>query len=130
MAVLTNQEPNQWVLMRRIGKQEIVENGQNGSERSSSKTLVQWLVATLFIALLGGAQGVALCNIDSSQLQLCRAAASGQNPPPPNAQCCAVIRQANLPCLCKYKSVLPIYGINPQKALALPPKCGLQSPKC
>ena len=94
----------------------------------SGKTLVQWLVATLLIALLGGAQAVVLCNIDSSQLNLCRAAVTGQNPPPPDEKCCAVIRQANLPCLCRYKSILPLIGIKPEKALALPGKCGLQSP--
>ncbi|KAH1155164.1 hypothetical protein AAZX31_18G173900 [Glycine max] len=96
--------------------------------QSSGKTLVQWLVAALLIALLGGAQAVAICNIDSSQLNLCRAAVTGQNPPPPDEKCCAVIRQANLRCLCSYKSILPSFGINPKNALALPGKCGLQSP--
>lgn len=96
----------------------------------SGKNVVQWLVAALLIALLGGAQGVVLCNIDSSQLNLCRAAVTGQNPPQPDQKCCAVIRQANLPCLCRYKSILPSIGINPKNALALPGKCGLQSPNC
>ena len=96
--------------------------------QSSCKTLVQWLVAALLIALLGGAQAVAICNIDSSQLNLCRAAVTGQNPPPPDEKCCAVVRQANLRCLCSYKSTLPSFGINPKNALALPGKCGLQWP--
>ncbi|KAL2336499.1 hypothetical protein Fmac_010945 [Flemingia macrophylla] len=100
------------------------------AQSSGNKALVQWLVATLLIALLGGAKGVELCNIDSSQLNLCRTAVTGRNPPPPDEKCCAVIRQANMPCLCKYKSLLPAYGINPKNALALPSKCGLQSPNC
>lgn len=96
--------------------------------QTSGNTLVQWLVAALLIALLGGAQAVVLCNIDSTKLNVCRAAVTGQNPPPPDAKCCAVIRQANLPCLCRYKSLLPAVGINPTKALALPSKCGLKTP--
>ncbi|WVZ06656.1 hypothetical protein V8G54_020002 [Vigna mungo] len=96
--------------------------------KGSGKTLVQWLVAGLFIALLGGAQAVVLCNIDSDKLNLCRAAVTGRNPPPPDEKCCGVIRQANLPCLCSYKSILPALGINSKNALALPGKCGLQKP--
>ena len=90
--------------------------------QSSGKKLVEWLVAALlFIALLSGsAHAVAICNIDSSQLNLCRAAVT--------EKCCAVIRQANLRCLCSYKSILPSFGINPKNALALPAKCGLQLP--
>ncbi|QCE11826.1 hypothetical protein DEO72_LG10g3063 [Vigna unguiculata] len=96
--------------------------------QASGKTLVQWLVAGLLIALLGVAQAVELCNIDSDKLNLCRAAVSGRNPPPPDEKCCGVIRQANLPCLCSYKSILPALGINSKNALALPGKCGLQKP--
>ncbi|KAK7373830.1 hypothetical protein VNO80_07250 [Phaseolus coccineus] len=96
--------------------------------QASGRILVQWLVAGLFIALLGGAQAIVLCNIDSGKLNLCRAAVTGKNPPPPDEQCCGVIRQANLPCLCSYKSMLPLLGINAKKALALPGKCGLQAP--
>ncbi|KAJ1392514.1 Bifunctional inhibitor/plant lipid transfer protein/seed storage helical domain [Sesbania bispinosa] len=95
---------------------------------SSGKALVQWLVAALLIALLSGAQAFSLCNIDSSQLNLCRAAVTGQSPPPPDEKCCGVVRHANLPCLCKYKSILPSLGINPTNAFALPSKCGLQTP--
>ncbi|XP_057441078.1 putative lipid-transfer protein DIR1 [Lotus japonicus] len=96
--------------------------------QSSGKALVQWLAAALFIALLGGAQAVALCNIDTSQLKSCRAAATGEHPPPPDKNCCDVVRQANLPCLCKYKSALPSFGINPTQALKLPSECGLSTP--
>lgn len=98
------------------------------AQSSGSKALVQWVVAALLIALLGGAQAVVLCNIDSNQLNLCRAAVTGQNPPPPDGKCCGVIRHANLPCLCRYKSILPSLGINPTNALALPRKCGLKTP--
>ncbi|KAK7316811.1 hypothetical protein RJT34_00539 [Clitoria ternatea] len=92
-------------------------------------SLVQWLVAALFIAMLGGgAKAAALCDIDSTKLSLCYAAVTGNHPPKPNEKCCAVVRHANLPCLCSYKSILPSVGINPTNALALPGKCGLETP--
>ena len=96
--------------------------------QTSGNTLVKWLVAALLIALLGGAQAVVLCNINTDKLNLCRAAVTGKYPPPPDEKCCAVIRSANLPCLCRYKSVLPALGINPTNALALPGKCGMKTP--
>ncbi|KAK7276903.1 hypothetical protein RIF29_18051 [Crotalaria pallida] len=95
---------------------------------TSCNTLVQWLVAVFLIALLGGAQAVVICDIDSNKLNVCRAAVTGRYPPPPDETCCAVIRKANLPCLCSYKSVLPAFGINPTNAMALPGKCGLKTP--
>ncbi|KAE9584116.1 putative bifunctional inhibitor/plant lipid transfer protein/seed storage helical [Lupinus albus] len=95
---------------------------------SSDNMLVQWLVIAMVITMLYDAQGVVFCNIDSNNINVCRAAVTGQHPPPPNRKCCALVRQANLPCLCSYKSVLPSIGINPKNALALPAKCGLRTP--
>ncbi|XP_054795172.1 putative lipid-transfer protein DIR1 [Prosopis cineraria] len=37
-------------------------------------------------------------------------------------------RHADLACLCKYKSVLPALGIDPNKTIALPAKCGVTAP--
>ncbi|XP_028758477.1 putative lipid-transfer protein DIR1 [Neltuma alba] len=91
------------------------------------------LLAAILMAmgmLGGGAEGVVLCNTDSTKLNLCRAAVTGRNPPPPTQACCAVVRHANLPCLCKYRSVLPSLGIDPKNVFALPSKCGLRSPQC
>ncbi|XP_027341112.1 putative lipid-transfer protein DIR1 [Abrus precatorius] len=97
-----------------------------------SNFLVKWLVTALLIALLSGAKGAAICNIESTKLSLCYAAVTGKYPPKPTEKCCAVIRHANLPCLCRYKSVLPAVGINPTNALALPSRCGLKKtpPEC
>ncbi|KAE9598998.1 putative bifunctional inhibitor/plant lipid transfer protein/seed storage helical [Lupinus albus] len=53
---------------------------------------------------------------------------TGKHPRPPNGKCCALVRQANLACLCSYKSLLPSIGINPTNALALPAKCSLRTP--
>lgn len=95
----------------------------------SGKALVQWLVAALLIVMLGGAQAVVLCNIETTKLNACRAAITGKYPPPPTKKCCVIVRQANLPCLCSYKSLLPAAGIDPKNALALPGKCGLRIPR-
>ncbi|KAK7299995.1 hypothetical protein RJT34_10826 [Clitoria ternatea] len=86
------------------------------------------LATVLVLLLIDGGEGFEICNIDSSQLNLCRVAVTGPNPPPPDQKCCEVIRQANLPCLCQYKSLLPSIGIDPKNAFALPPKCGINNP--
>ncbi|XP_054796711.1 putative lipid-transfer protein DIR1 [Prosopis cineraria] len=96
------------------------------------RSIVQCVVTVaifLVIGLLGGgAEGVVLCNTDTTKLSLCRPAVTGQHPPPPTEACCAVARHADAACLCKYKSVLPALGIDPQKAIALSAKCGLTTP--
>ncbi|XP_028758498.1 putative lipid-transfer protein DIR1 [Neltuma alba] len=86
------------------------------------------LLVVVIGLLSGGAEGVVLCNTDTTKLSLCRPAATGQSPPPPTEACCAVVRHADLACLCKYKSVLPALGIDTKKALALPAKCGRTVP--
>ncbi|XP_021906109.1 putative lipid-transfer protein DIR1 [Carica papaya] len=98
---------------------------------TSSKVLVWWVVTALVLvmALMGAARGATgLCSIDPNKLDLCRAAVTGESPPPPTRQCCRVVRKADLPCLCSYKSVLPAFGINPTNAFALPAKCGIKTP--
>ncbi|KAK7387135.1 hypothetical protein VNO78_27663 [Psophocarpus tetragonolobus] len=96
--------------------------------QNSCNALVQWLVVALLIAMLGGAKAAVLCDIDSGELNLCYHAVAGNHPPKPNKKCCAVVKHANLPCLCSYKSILPALGIKPINALALPSKCALKTP--
>ncbi|KAG2394716.1 uncharacterized protein HKW66_Vig0079090 [Vigna angularis] len=95
---------------------------------TSGNVQVQWLLATLLIAMLGGAKAIALCDTESSKLSACYAAVTGQHPPKPSEKCCDVVKHSNLPCLCGYKSILPAFGFNPINALALPRKCGLKTP--
>ncbi|KAI9108503.1 hypothetical protein K1719_020387 [Acacia pycnantha] len=94
--------------------------------------LVHCLVATAILVVIGllggGAEGVVLCNTDTTKLSLCRPAVTGQHPPRPTEACCAVLRHADLACLCKYKSVLPALGIDPKKAVSLPTQCGRSTP--
>ncbi|CAN1189322.1 Putative lipid-transfer protein DIR1 [Linum perenne] len=68
------------------------------------------------------------CNVDPSRLIVCRSAVTGKHPPPPTTECCRLMRRANLPCLCKFKSFLPAFGIDPSSAMSLPKKCGLNPP--
>ncbi|MED6135293.1 hypothetical protein PIB30_045043 [Stylosanthes scabra] len=99
---------------------------------TGGNAMMKWLVAALVIALLGGevAQAVVICKIETDNLSVCRAAVTGNHPPPPNNKCCKLIRGADIPCLCNYKSALPALGINPANALALPGKCGMRKPPC
>ncbi|KAK7269811.1 hypothetical protein RIF29_22561 [Crotalaria pallida] len=98
------------------------------AQSSGNNVLLLWLVAALLISLLVGAKATVICNIDSTKLDLCLSAVTGTHPPKPDKKCCAVISDADLPCLCGYKSVLPALGIDPTHALALPGKCGLKTP--
>ncbi|KAK7396331.1 hypothetical protein VNO78_17251 [Psophocarpus tetragonolobus] len=97
-------------------------------ERNSSNALVQWLVAALLIVVLDGAKASVLCDIDSGELNLCYNVVTGNHPPKPNRKCCEVVKHANLPSLCSYKSILPVLGINLINVMALPSKCGLKTP--
>lgn len=97
-------------------------------EQMGGKVCVQWVVAVFFLVLVGGGSAIILCNIDSNQLNYCLPAVRTSSPPPPTETCCNVVQQANLPCLCSYLSVLPVFGIDPVAAVALPSKCGMETP--
>ncbi|KAK7299990.1 hypothetical protein RJT34_10821 [Clitoria ternatea] len=88
------------------------------------------IVVLLIGTWLGSGEGANICNVDSSELEACRPAVTGDNPPPPNEQCCTALHQVNLPCLCQYKSKLPSLRIDPKEALALPAKCVNHLTKC
>ncbi|CAI8596666.1 unnamed protein product [Vicia faba] len=91
--------------------------------------ILNWLVfVALLITLFGGAKAIVICDIDTNKLGSCNAAMTGKNPPKPSAKCCAVIKKGKLICICGYKYLLPTFGINPTKALALLKKCGLKIP--
>ncbi|PON38710.1 Bifunctional inhibitor/plant lipid transfer protein/seed storage helical domain containing protein [Parasponia andersonii] len=93
---------------------------------NGDKVVVQWiLLAICLIALLGRGSAITLCNIDSKQLTVCLPALSGKSL---DENCCALVHQANLPCLCKYKAALPAFGFDPERAMELPQKCGLKTP--
>ncbi|KAH7546815.1 putative lipid-transfer protein DIR1 [Ziziphus jujuba] len=99
--------------------------------RTGGKVLVVHCLmrAVLFTSLLCGGSPITFCNIDTNQLNDCLPAVRGMSPPPPTQNCCDVIHQAYLPCLCSYLPVLPMFGIDPVSAVALPNKCGLETPR-
>ncbi|XP_030441373.1 putative lipid-transfer protein DIR1 [Syzygium oleosum] len=99
--------------------------------RSSGKSLVLGLALVLLVAMAGGAKATTVCNIPTDKLASCLPAVTGDHPTPPTEQCCKAISKADMQCLCRYRSVLPNFGINPANAMALPEKCGLKAPpKC
>lgn len=77
----------------------------------------------LIFSVLGGSLAVLLCNIETSELKLCHDAITGENPPSPDMKCCDVVHRCSLTCLCDYKFELPLFGINPANAMALPVVC-------
>lgn len=96
---------------------------------ASKKLLVQCLVATLLlIAVVEGANEPNICNIPLNRLEQCLPAVTGKNPPPPTKECCSLIKQADLTCLCNYKGALPALDIEPSRAFALPRKCKSNHP--
>ncbi|KAG6555984.1 hypothetical protein Mapa_001924 [Marchantia paleacea] len=65
-------------------------------------------------------------------LMPCLKAVIGSKPPAPDAECCKVVRKANLDCLCDaFTSAKPPPGFKPNisAALALPKKCKRSIPK-
>ncbi|KAK6916535.1 Bifunctional inhibitor/plant lipid transfer protein/seed storage helical domain [Dillenia turbinata] len=74
---------------------------------------------------LANAEGI--CRMTREGLTSCMPCVSGDNPPPPSPACCAALANADLKCLCYYKTsnLLPAFGINPDAAMELPTKCNL-----
>ncbi|XP_021287900.1 putative lipid-transfer protein DIR1 [Herrania umbratica] len=96
---------------------------------AGERLLVHCLAVMLLIALVEGATNEpTICNIALTKLKLCRPAVTGKYPPPPTKECCSLMKQANLTCLCKFKEALPAFEIDPARAFALPKKCNLRTP--
>ncbi|CAA7021103.1 unnamed protein product [Microthlaspi erraticum] len=86
------------------------------------------LVIVLTVAIMvEETKSVRVCNIETNDLERCRPAVTGNNPPPPVNGCCVVLRAANLRCFCQFKSYATNNGIDPAKAKALIPKCGIRN---
>ncbi|XP_010545262.1 PREDICTED: putative lipid-transfer protein DIR1 [Tarenaya hassleriana] len=100
----------------------------------STRVFLQCLVMAMALTaiVVEEAYGIPICNIDTNDLGQCRAAVTGNQPPPPTGECCGVIKRSDLSCLCKYKSYLPAVGIDPSKATTLLSKCGISNapPAC
>ncbi|XP_057456371.1 putative lipid-transfer protein DIR1 [Lotus japonicus] len=98
---------------------------------ASKKMVVIMGMLLLATAMLANVQS--LCNMSNDGLKSCLPAVSGENPADPTLACCSAIANADLPCLCHYKSsgLLSFYGVDPDEAMDLPVKCKLmKSFKC
>uniref|UniRef100_A0A0D3GPQ2 Bifunctional inhibitor/plant lipid transfer protein/seed storage helical domain-containing protein n=1 Tax=Oryza barthii TaxID=65489 RepID=A0A0D3GPQ2_9ORYZ len=79
-------------------------------------------VALVLAASAGLAHGI--CNLSDAGLQACK----------PASECCDALAAADLPCLCRYKGSagarvwVRFYGIDLNRAMTLPGKCGLTLP--
>ncbi|CAA7021110.1 unnamed protein product [Microthlaspi erraticum] len=96
--------------------------------KNDTRILMQFAVlATVLTSaiLVKEATSLTVCQIDTNDMQKCRPAVTGNNPPPPVNECCVMVRAANLECFCRYKIYLPLLGINPSKVVALVAKCGV-----
>ncbi|XBI21094.1 putative lipid-transfer protein DIR1 [Aegilops tauschii subsp. strangulata] len=89
------------------------------------------LVALLVVAAASGAAGYHVCNVDTDSLvNNCRSyCAVGSNEASPSGACCGAVRGANFKCLCKYKGLLP-KGIDANRAMQIPAKCGYGAASC
>ncbi|KAK4748972.1 hypothetical protein SAY87_026421 [Trapa incisa] len=88
------------------------------------------MVAVIFNETLGTQT---ICNVLLSCLIACKPVATPPNPPPPTANCCSALSQADMGCLCSYKNsnILPSLEIDPNLAMQIPTKFNLpQSASC
>ncbi|CAN0891927.1 Putative lipid-transfer protein DIR1 [Linum grandiflorum] len=96
---------------------------------ANPKHLLPFFLCLLVMAADGSSRTPTTdCRVHPSELTICRPAVTGADPPQPTSECCKVVKNSNLACLCRFKDLLPAFGIDPPHALALPKKCGLQTP--
>ncbi|KAJ0111273.1 hypothetical protein Patl1_03112 [Pistacia atlantica] len=93
-----------------------------------SKTVV--FVVLMVVLLAESSRAMELCNIDDEGLTACKPSVMKPEPVAPSEECCKAVQGANLTCLCSYRTSpwLPAFGIDPDLALQLPPKCNLTPP--
>ncbi|XP_028765828.1 putative lipid-transfer protein DIR1 [Neltuma alba] len=91
------------------------------------KKVVVMVGLSLMVIGMNVASGEGLCRMTPEGLKACQPSVSGQNPPPPTKTCCSALSNADLQCLCRFKGsgFLSFYGIEPDKAMALPLRCNI-----
>ncbi|KFK27131.1 hypothetical protein AALP_AA8G338900 [Arabis alpina] len=101
--------------------------------KNNTRILMQFTaLAMLLIAsiMFKEAESIRLCKINTNDLEKCRPAVTGRNPPPPGPDCCALVKAADLVCACRYKGYLSSYGIDLTKAKAVIASCSARMPPC
>ncbi|KAL5700162.1 hypothetical protein ACHQM5_025643 [Ranunculus cassubicifolius] len=88
------------------------------------------LGAVFMVAMVGGATAMNICGINTDVASGCLPAIRSPTTAPTQA-CCECIRNADIPCLCKYTYLLRTLGIDPAIAMELPKKCNISPvPTC
>ncbi|KAF8095270.1 hypothetical protein N665_0338s0024 [Sinapis alba] len=103
--------------------------------KNNTNILTQFAILAMVLTsaiMVKEVTSLTICKIDLNDMQKCRPAITGNNPPPPVNECCVVVRSANLECFCRFKFYLPILRIDPSKVAALVAKCGVTTipPSC
>ncbi|XP_050229438.1 putative lipid-transfer protein DIR1 [Mercurialis annua] len=89
------------------------------------------MLAILVIAMVNIGEAIQVCNVDHFDLlSHCHPVATVTPAPTPTKECCDVVQRTDLPCLCKYKDMLPIFGVEYSRAYEVPSKCGITPPIC
>ncbi|OMO73796.1 hypothetical protein CCACVL1_17142 [Corchorus capsularis] len=93
------------------------------------------VVAAMVLGLAIGSKPIAadgqkvLCGMSKDGFKACEPCVSSANPnpPPPSQACCMALNDADLQCFCVFKNSrwLNAYGVDFDRALALPVQCGL-----
>ncbi|RLN33056.1 putative lipid-transfer protein DIR1 [Panicum miliaceum] len=94
------------------------------------------LLTILVVLAMSSEVAHGICNVSSDGIRACQPAAAVRNPTDqPSAACCAALAGADLPCLCRYKNsgaagawLRRFYGVDINRAMGLPGKCGLAMP--
>ncbi|GLT64808.1 hypothetical protein SLA2020_372780 [Shorea laevis] len=88
------------------------------------------MVIVLMTGMLKSSRAVSLCNMNQEGLDACKPSVKKVDPVDPSPACCDALKGADLKCLCSYRHsfMLPSLGIDPNHAMATPPKCGLTNP--
>ncbi|ESQ55579.1 hypothetical protein EUTSA_v10026641mg [Eutrema salsugineum] len=101
--------------------------------KNKTRILMQFAALAMVLTALmmvEEATSIHVCNVDTSDLEKCRSAVTGNNPPPPGPGCCKVVKASNLQCFCSYKNSLSRFGINPSKVKSGLARCGAKIPSC
>ncbi|CAH8389859.1 unnamed protein product [Eruca vesicaria subsp. sativa] len=104
-------------------------------DKNDTRTLVKYaalVIVFVALVLIEEPTSIPVCNINANTLEKCRSAVTGNNPPPPGEACCIVLQAANLECICKFKSHLPVLATKSSKVPDLLSKCGITTvpPAC
>ncbi|EOA14251.1 hypothetical protein CARUB_v10027409mg [Capsella rubella] len=97
-------------------------------DTNDTRSFVKFAALAIVLAalvLMEKPSSIPACNINANYLEKCRPAIIGDTPLSPGRECCEVLQNANLECICRSKSYLPVFAVYPSKVHALLSKCGV-----